>query len=240
MGNYTVYEHVNKENGKKYIGITSSPVSRRWHGGSGYKRCTYFYKAIKKYGWDGFEHNILHEGLTEQKAKDTEVELIKKFNTACADFGYNLTLGGQANIPNEKTREKIRSKLVGVPRSEDTKRKIHLTNMGHVVSDEAREKMKKASTGKTHSLEVKQKISKKMTGIKRTEKEKNHLSEINKKKFVQLDLSGNYIATHTGILSINGFSGQCVSLCLRGKLKAHKGYMWMYYENYIKEHGEAK
>lgn len=36
MGDYTVYMHV-FPNGKKYVGITSQDVSRRWRDGKGYE-----------------------------------------------------------------------------------------------------------------------------------------------------------------------------------------------------------
>ena len=54
---FLVYKHTNKENGKVYIGITSQEPKRRWQNGAGYYG-TYFYYAIQKYGWDGFEHDI--------------------------------------------------------------------------------------------------------------------------------------------------------------------------------------
>lgn len=44
---YTVYEHINKINGKKYIGITSQNPERRWgNNRNGYKSSPYFYSAI--------------------------------------------------------------------------------------------------------------------------------------------------------------------------------------------------
>jgi len=48
---WTVYIHVNKMNGKKYIGITSRNVKRRWKSGYGYhpkknENPTPFYRAI--------------------------------------------------------------------------------------------------------------------------------------------------------------------------------------------------
>ena len=37
MGEYKVYAHINKINGKRYIGITSKEPKSRWCHGRGYK-----------------------------------------------------------------------------------------------------------------------------------------------------------------------------------------------------------
>lgn len=55
---YTVYMHVSPS-GKRYIGITSQKVEKRWANGKGYKTQQYFYRAIKKYGWNNFQHIIV-------------------------------------------------------------------------------------------------------------------------------------------------------------------------------------
>lgn len=82
MRKYVVYEHVNKSNGKRYIGITCKKPEYRWNEGKNYVGCTHFYRAIKKYGWDGFEHVILADNLTESAAKEMEIRLIKEFNSS--------------------------------------------------------------------------------------------------------------------------------------------------------------
>lgn len=93
-GKYVLYEHKNKANGKRYIGITCD-IARRWSGkGNRYKNSTYFWRAIQKYGWDRFEHKILISNLSFEQANDLEKHFIKKFKTQKKKYGYNLTAGG--------------------------------------------------------------------------------------------------------------------------------------------------
>ena len=118
MGNWTVYKHTNKINGKSYIGITSRKPEDRW-GTNGYKyqsqksKYLCFSKAIQKYGWDNFTHEILFTGLTKEDACKKEKELISFYNSK-APFGYNLTDGGEGTSGYEVSEEfkQRRSELV--------------------------------------------------------------------------------------------------------------------------------
>lgn len=57
---YILYEHVNKQNQKRYIGITSKTLEERsGSNGRRYYDSPKFWKAIQKYGWDNFEHNVI-------------------------------------------------------------------------------------------------------------------------------------------------------------------------------------
>lgn len=95
MNNYTLYMHRNKYNGKVYIGITrQSPASKRWAAGRGYINNKHFNQAIQKYGWDGFEHLILQENLTQKQACILEKEFIKLYDSLNPNKGYNLADGG--------------------------------------------------------------------------------------------------------------------------------------------------
>lgn len=91
---FTVYMHVNKTNNKKYIGITSQKPEDRWGPDGCHYSSQYFARAIQKYGWDGFDHLILCEGLEEDEAKEMEIALIATHNANDSDFGYNCTIGG--------------------------------------------------------------------------------------------------------------------------------------------------
>lgn len=104
---YCVYMHKNKTNGKVYIGITCQKPHNRWKEGRGYKN-TIFAKAIKKYGWDGFEHIILYDKISKEDATQKEIELIKKYNSKDINFGYNMTDGGEATFGFKHSEESIK------------------------------------------------------------------------------------------------------------------------------------
>lgn len=90
------------------------------------------YNAIKKYGWDNFEHEILKTGLTKEEAKKYESYYIKQYNTL-APFGYNLTGGGEyPDIISEETKQKMRKSHLGVKLSEKTKQNMSKARMGHI------------------------------------------------------------------------------------------------------------
>lgn len=111
--NYKVYIHTNKLNNKKYIGITKQDPERRWKNGWGYyskENSTYFWNAIKKYGWNNFEHYILESNLTLEEANEKERYYISYYNSSNNLYGYNLTLGGEG--------------FLGMHRSEETKKKL--------------------------------------------------------------------------------------------------------------------
>lgn len=71
---YTVYIHTCNENGKKYVGITSKQPEQRWKNGNGYQSQNFFWNAIKKYGWDNFNSEIILSELTETEAYHKEIE----------------------------------------------------------------------------------------------------------------------------------------------------------------------
>lgn len=68
MNLYKIYVHVNKINNKIYIGQTNrkNVYTRFGKNGIQYKKCPYFWNAIKKYGWNQFKHIVLFENLTSE------------------------------------------------------------------------------------------------------------------------------------------------------------------------------
>ena len=176
-GTYCVYVHTNKINGKKYVGQTvhGDRPHKRWDNGNGYLHCPYFYKAIQKYGWDNFEHEVVAKNLTAQEADNLEKLLIEKLNTMCPDKGYNLEPGGTKNkILSEVTKKKIseshigdknpmygvslngeKNGMYGKHHTDETKKKISEAisgekngNYGKQMSDEQKQKISQSKKGK--------------------------------------------------------------------------------------------
>lgn len=104
---YKVYKHVSPS-GKVYVGITKLSLSFRWNQGRGYKRCKLFYRAIQKYGWSNFIHEVVLEGVTKSEAIYAEKYLIKWYKLH--NLSYNITDGGESTT--------------GFHMPEDAKRKI--------------------------------------------------------------------------------------------------------------------
>lgn len=96
-GTYCVYIHT-FPNGKVYVGITGDPPHRRWKSdGYGYHSQRLIYNAIKKYGWDNVEHEIVASNLTKEEACNFEMLLIRAFKSTDHRFGYNIDNGGFTN-----------------------------------------------------------------------------------------------------------------------------------------------
>lgn len=106
---YKIYVHVNKKNGKLYIGQTSeNDINRRFgKNGSYYHNSRYFYNAIQKHGWENFEHILLVDNINLEMANILEEELIKKYKTNNCKYGYNLKSGGKNSNHSEITKQKI-------------------------------------------------------------------------------------------------------------------------------------
>lgn len=103
---WIVYKHTSPSN-KVYIGITSKSPTDRWASGFGYEHQVYFFRAIVKYGWINFKHEILFEGLTKEEAEKKEIELIEQYNSTDLNYGYNIDLGGDLHRLSAETRQKM-------------------------------------------------------------------------------------------------------------------------------------
>lgn len=88
-----------------YVGITGKGAIHRWS--KGYRHCTKFYHAIKKYGWNGFDHRVLVDNITKEEAEEIEMNLISDLMLQCDLYGYNIQNGGGAPAMTDETKNKI-------------------------------------------------------------------------------------------------------------------------------------
>ena len=136
---YIVYKHTSPS-GKSYIGMTCQTMERRAESGTGYIGSRVFYNAIKKYGWDNFEHEILEEGLDFKTACEKEVYYIRLFKTTDRKYGYNLQSGGSSHRKlHRETRERIRMARLGKkmpPRNEEHRKRLSESLKGRTFSAE--------------------------------------------------------------------------------------------------------
>jgi group I intron endonuclease len=108
---YYVYKHT-APSGKIYIGVTCKKPSRRWNNGKGYVKNKHFYNAIKKYGWENIDHEIIAVGLTKEDASKKERELISFYNSNDPQYGYNHTSGGYEGYElNDKQIEALKERV---------------------------------------------------------------------------------------------------------------------------------
>ena len=220
---YCVYCHTNKINNKKYVGITRNIPEKRWNNGRGYINNKYFYRAILKYGWHNFLHEVLYTDLTKEQAEAIEIELIKEYDSANPKYGYNIELGGNGTgRVTDITRKRISEALKGHSCSEETKEKIRQYQTGKRYpnkpkpSSEHMEKLRLANIGRTPWNK----------GRAWTDEEK---AKCNGKQIYCVELNRTYMTAHEASreLSID-FSSICK--CVRGKAKRAGGYHWQYIE----------
>ena len=237
---YTVYCHTNLINGKKYIGITKRNPQKRWgRDGNRYSRQA-FGKAIEKYGWDNFTHEILADGLTEAQAKEEEKRFVYDLGTM-APNGYNLTSGGEMGKEvSANTREKLRASHIGKPMSESAKEKMSAIHKGKTVSEETRKKISKARKGITESSEWRQHISDGLKGKTWSEEQrKNYLrnrvyakgADVKKaRKVAKYTKNGTLLEVFGCIKDAEKSigNGHHISECCLGKIKTAGGYVWKY------------
>ena len=115
--------------------MTSLSSKERWRGGKGYTHNKEFYSDICFFGWDGFDHEVIAEGLCEEDAKRLETRLISEFRTTEPQNGYNKSFGVT---------------MTGMHRTEDEKHRISVKLKGRTFSEIHRLRISLQSRGTNH------------------------------------------------------------------------------------------
>lgn len=245
--NYCVYKHTSPS-GKIYIGITGMKPELRWANGKGYKEQKVFYRAIQKYGWDDIKHEILYTDLSEEKAKEKEIELIAYYKSNChrwnnPAYGYNSTDGGDLRESGFTLSENTKQKISNSDYHLNKRRKIdcfdlngrYLKTYDDLLSISIENNVEKTNIVKCCKKEIRSLNNK----IYRYNDETRG-SDINpydkyipqnKRCVSQYDLNGKYIETFS---SLSDAAKKCkcdvtnIVSCCKGIYNTCCGFIWIY------------
>jgi group I intron endonuclease len=121
--------------GKVYIGQTTRTLEKRLQEHCAGNGCVILHKAIKKYGIEHFNTQILVT-CEDEKLDDYEIHYIQAYNSLEPN-GYNIRTGGSAGKHSEASKERMRQQKLGVknhnygkPRSDQFKQIMSLKKSG--------------------------------------------------------------------------------------------------------------
>jgi group I intron endonuclease len=259
-----IYKVTNLTNGKVYIGQTTYSLGKRmrehnYHAVNYNKTNVVFYQAIKKYGEDNFNWTVIDMAYNRAELDDKEefwIDFYRSYVGFDDSHGYNMTLGGDGRsgyTHDDETRKKISMAHKGKRTLGDSHvaRKVMQFSLdGKLVSkyDSAIEGAN-AVNGKLQNI----------TDCCRGEKSKTVMGFIwiyeddyseeflkdrinnlptkstKSKRIVQLDMDGNYVATHESAYSagkVMGSDRSSIIKCCKKKIRWHKNFVWVYEEDY--------
>jgi group I intron endonuclease len=189
-----LYRITNKINGKIYIGQTVEP-DKRWYRhkymATQDQPSMVISRAIKKYGSDTFDFEIIAACTSWEDVNDTETVLVSQYD-CLVPKGYNVALGG-FNAPKSeawlKAMRDWHASLSVEKRAEISKKQSEATQQqifekghpaqGRIVTEEEKELHRKARLENPieYTEELRQKMSESHIGIKDTEDTKQKKSE---------------------------------------------------------------
>ena len=159
-----IYMYKNKVNGRCYVGQTIQTIKRRriQHISAANRGMEQpFYKAIRKYGIDNFDFEVLLSNVPVALLDDLEINTIHMYDAYTK--GYNAASGGKVNR--------------GFTLSDVTKEKLKQANLGKKASEMTKQKMSDSQRGRKHSEDTKKRISRSNLGNYHTEATKRKMSE---------------------------------------------------------------
>lgn len=205
-----IYCLTNKINGKKYVGQTVNKLEVRFQEHCR-KNVGAIGKAIKKYGKDNFNIEVIDSALLIDDLNAKEDYWVKSLNTLVPN-GYNLCYGG--------------GNTLGYRHREESRRMMSLTKR---LSD----KMKGKNNhfyGKKHTEETRQKMSNRWKSGERimTDEQKKKLRDAHVKKKVLNKTTGKTFDSIKEAAEYYDMEATHITRVCRGKRKSAKGFEWEY------------
>jgi len=218
--NSGIYVIKNMKNNKIYIGSSVDLKKReREHfyvltNNSHHNK--HLQKAWNKYGKENFKFDILVYISNIEELRHQELLYIKLFNALDTNIGYNISEETTNPCLFGKNNGMYGKKSAFKQHSEEAKKKIALKNSN--PSNETRENHRQAALNQ--SPEAREKIR-----------------QAKFKPVIQLSLEGEFIKKWDSIKEACdslGFQQSSISTCCANKnnVKQHKGFIWLWEENY--------
>ena len=106
---WTIYCHVHKATGRRYVGLTKMTWRKRWNRHvynatrAEKNGRSHFWNAIRKYGKDAFDHEVLEVCDSLEDANEAEEKWIAHFDSTDPEKGFNIKRGGD-HVPHSEKR----------------------------------------------------------------------------------------------------------------------------------------
>lgn len=210
-----IYKYTSPSN-KVYIGQTTNERVRKGkHRYDSKKINNYFYKAVRKHGWENFKYEVIikfRQTADIEKLKRVlnklETRYIKLYKSNDKNFGYNSNMGGDNPIGYKHTEEMIEY--------------IRQTSIDRMKSPEMRELARQGALNKTHTVspETKEILSSKCKTKKKVLKLNTKLEVVN--TFDSIADAARSIKTEA---TIKTKSNKISEVC-KGKLKSAYDFIW--------------
>jgi len=100
QSSWTVYCHIHRESGRRYVGVTKKTWRQRWNqhvytaDRLAKKGWSHFANAIRKYGKEAFDHEVLEVCTSLEQANEREQFWIDLYDTTNPVRGFNIKRGG--------------------------------------------------------------------------------------------------------------------------------------------------
>lgn len=232
-----IYKTTNLINGKIYIGKDKHDNPK--YLGSGIS----LQNAIKKYGKENFQKEILEYCKSEDHMIEREIIWIRIFNSTDRAIGYNMTEGGtggntRINYTEQQLSEYNIKLSNGVRNSEKYANSVE--NRRGKRRPEHSKKLKEMyasgeliphNLGKLTSEITRKKLSIALSGKSLTDEHKAKIGKSKWKPVDQFDINGNYIKTYDSIKQAaveTNVNRDSIYGCCIGKYKQGGGYKWKY------------
>jgi len=221
-----IYITTNLVNGKKYLGKDAR--NRSSYLGSG----KYLKLAIKKYGRENFEKEVIEHCKSIDELNHREVYWLQKLQCKSDPNYYNVT-------------DTITPCRAGKPLTPEHRKKISQSRKGYRYSEEHCKKMSKilkevkSKLDCSHSNETKEKISAALKGKPKSQLHREQMSRARKgeeriysrKPIEKLDIrTGEVLKVYPMITAVkkDGFNPHAVQNVLSGNTETSGGFSWRY------------